>query len=204
MKPTVIICPGNGCTNIKRSNWYGKFHEQLQDLGIPSVCENFPDPHRARRTQWIPFIRKKAEEASPDDPSNIVLVGHSSGAQATLRYAEQYPIKAAVLVAATYSDLGDDGERASGYYPQKDGNGNITNPYLFADMKQNCPVWYQFHSNDDPFIPLHEAEQIRDGLGLGETYKMLPGRSHFFEIFPELLEIFSTSTLFNSDTDNEL
>lgn len=128
MKPTVIICPGNGCTNVRRSNWYGEFHEQLKELEIPSVCENFPDPHRARRTQWIPFIRKKAEEASPDDPSNVALVGHSSGAQAALRYAEQYPIKAAVLVAATYSDLGDAGERASGYYPQKEGDGKITIP----------------------------------------------------------------------------
>ncbi|CAB9498594.1 Putative hydrolase RBBP9 [Seminavis robusta] len=189
---TVIICPGNGCTNVKRSNWYGEFHTQLQELKIPSVCENFPDPHRARRAKWIPFIRAKAEET--EDPSNIILVGHSSGAQAALRYAEQYPLKAVVLVSATYTDLGDAGERASGYYPQTNADGGeVTNPYLFDQMKQNCPIWYQFHSDDDPFIPLHEAEQIRDGLGLTDTYKMLPGRSHFFEGFPELRELFVSS-----------
>jgi predicted alpha/beta hydrolase family esterase len=181
-KPTVIICPGNGCSNIRRSNWYGNLYDELTRIDIPCICDNFPDPNRARRDIWIPHIRAKAEETG--DPSNVILVGHSSGAQATLRYAELYPVKAAVLVASTYSDLGDSGERASGYYPRIDGS----NLYEFEKMKEHCPVWFQFHSDNDPFIPLSEAEQIRDGLGLTDSYRMLPGRSHFFESFPELLE----------------
>ena len=124
-----------------------------------------------------------AEKHAPD-PSQIILVGHSSGAQAALRYAELYPVHGIVLVSATYSDLGDADERASGYYPQ----GPTNNPYLFEMMKTNCKHWHQFHSNDDPFIPLHEAERIRGGLGLRDTYYMLPGRSHFFDYSPELLE----------------
>jgi hypothetical protein len=83
------------------------------------------------------------------------------------------------------------------------------NPYDFGAMRANCGAWHQFHSDDDPFIPLHEAERIRDGLGLtdaaddaddstgvaggaaaGGTYRMLPGRSHFFDYpFPELLDL---------------
>jgi pimeloyl-ACP methyl ester carboxylesterase len=118
-------------------------------------------------------------------------VGHSSGSQAALRYAEQYPVHGIVLVSATYSDLDDAHERASGYYPQRRkqsmGEGE-SNPYLFQSMRKNCPRWHQFHSNDDPFIPLHEAERIRDGLGLLNTYHMIPGRSHFFDYSPELLE----------------
>ena len=131
----------------------------------------------------MPFMRSIAEEASPDDPSNVILVGHSSGAQAALRYTELHKVHGVVLVSATYSDLGDAHERMSGYYPQ--GNAN---PYLFQDMLTNCKqeCWYQFHSDDDPFIPLYEAEKIRDGLGLTSTYNMLPGRSHFFDYFDEL------------------
>jgi hypothetical protein len=187
-RPTVVVCPGNGCANIRRSNWYGDLFEQLNDRGIPCVCENFPDPKRARRDQWIPHIRKLVQEHATAD--NVILVGHSSGAQAALRYAELYPVSATVLVAATYSDLGDSGERASGYYPQSN-NGKGTNPYLFEAMKANCPIWHQFHSDNDPFIPLHEAERVRDGLGLSEddTYHMLAGRSHFFKPFPELLAV---------------
>jgi len=211
--PTVIVCPGNGCTNIRTSNWYGWLHDELAatDSGrrgrrIPCVCENFPDPHRARRDIWVPHIRRLATEATAtttktdgsgdttanvvDAADNVVLVGHSSGAQAALRYAELYECRGVVLVSATYSDLGDAGERASGYYPQQPRRGGTEkNPYDFEAMRRNCPNWYQFHSDDDPFIPLAEAEQIRDGLGLSsERYFVLEGRSHFFSPpFPELV-----------------
>lgn len=132
-------------------------------------------------------------EQNSSENSNVILVGHSSGAQAALRYAELYPTRGIVLVSATYSDLGDAGERASGYYPQGKGE-DETNQYKFEEMKKNCKQWVQFHSDDDPFIPLYEAERIRDGLKLGATneylfdYKMLPSRSHFFEFDPEILE----------------
>lgn len=191
--PTIIICPGNGCSQIRHSNWYGKLHDVLtKEHGLNCICENFPDPLRARREIWIPHIRTTAElHASGTDPRNVILVGHSSGAQAALRYAEAHPVRGIVLVAATYSDLGDAGERASGYYPQSKGNGESgeSNPYLFDAMKEHCQHWHQFHSDDDPFIPLHEAERVRDGLGLSETYHMIPGRSHFFNYSPELLDV---------------
>jgi predicted alpha/beta hydrolase family esterase len=188
LHPTVIICPGNGCNNIRQSNWYGKLHKELTKRKIPCVCENFPDPLNARRDRWIPFIRTLVEKHAKDN--HVILVGHSSGSQATLRYTELYPVTASVLVSATYTDLGDASERASGYYPQATSNGGESNPYQFDLMKTNCPTWHQFHSNDDPFIPLHEAERIRDGLGLSsDTYHMLPGRSHFFEFSPELLQV---------------
>lgn len=195
-KPTVIICPGNGCSNIHKSNWYGTLYNELKERNIPCICENFPDPNHARRDRWVPFIRSMAEEHSQDKPDNVILVGHSSGAQAALRYAELYSLHAVVLVSATYSDLGDAHERASGYYPRSAMSSgeakNETNPYLFDMMTAHCSHWHQFHSDDDPFIPLHEAERIRDGLGLTQTdqnYHMLPERSHFFEFSPELLDV---------------
>lgn len=199
---TVIICPGNGCTNIRKSNWYGYLAKELHAKQIPCICENFPDPYEAKRSVWIPFIHEKVLQAksSNDKKSNneIILVGHSSGAQAILRYTEEYPIKAAILVAATYSDLGDAGERASGYYPYIGQDGKVhKNEYKFDIMKQNCPIWYQFHSDNDPFIPVTEAEQIRDGLELTEpNYQLLSGRSHFFEPpFPELIHVLESLTL---------
>jgi uncharacterized protein len=178
----VIICPGNGCSDIMSSNWYGKLKRELEKNGIPCICQNFPDPYEAKREIWLPFI----ESLGTDEQT--ILVGHSSGAQAALRYAETHPLKAVVLVSSTYSDLGDEGERLSGYYPQ---DNDTTNLYDFESMKANCSKWYQFHSDDDPFIPLFEAEKIRDGLGLSSedgSYMMLPQHSHFFYYFPELLD----------------
>lgn len=136
-------------------------------------------------------MRSLAEKYGPSgNTDNIVLVGHSSGAQAALRYAELYPVHACILVSATYSDLGDAHERASGYYPQRVGDDGAeeTNPYDFSKMKMNCKSWHQFHSDDDPFIPVHEAQAIQKGLGLTDTFYLLPGRSHFFDFQPEILD----------------
>jgi predicted alpha/beta hydrolase family esterase len=172
---------------VRQSNWYGYVYDQLIAKGIPAKCDNFPDPLDAPRDRWVPYIRLLAEQGN--DPDDIILVGHSSGAQAALRYSELHNVYACVLVSATYSDLGDPNERASGYYPQLKSDGTETNPYLFDSMKENCKHWWQFHSDDDPFIPLFEAERIRHGLGLTDTYHMLPGRSHFFEFEPEILDV---------------
>ena len=115
------------------------------------------------------------------------------------RYAEQEKVGAILLVSACHSDLGDEGERRSGYYPSRPGcledteDGSGLNPWEFAAMRENCPIFFQFHSDNDPFIPLEgEALRVREGLGLtaGEDFFLLPGRSHFFDApFPELLQL---------------
>jgi predicted alpha/beta hydrolase family esterase len=179
----VVILPGNGCTNILQSNWYGWLQKTLLSQGIDCAAKNMPDPHKARRSIWIPFIHDtlKADEET-------ILVGHSSGAQAALRYTETHKVFGVILVAATFTDLGDAGERASGYYPL---NNESENLYDFEAMRRNCSNWHQFHSDNDCFIPLGEAQRIRNGLNLDETqFTLIPSRNHFFEPpFNEVVDV---------------
>lgn len=37
------------------------------------------------------------------------------------------------------------------------------NPYELSKMKENCKIWHQFHSDNDPFIPVQESEAIGRG-----------------------------------------
>lgn len=72
------------------------------------------------------------------------------------------------------------------------GSTTVSNPWDFAAMRENCPVFHQFHSDNDPFIPVHEAQRVKDGLRLteGEEFRLLKGRSHFFDApFHELLDL---------------
>jgi uncharacterized protein len=181
----VVIVPGNGCTSIKESNWYGWLYESLCSHGEfdEVVCENMPDPYGARRDVWIPFLKDVLQI-----DENTIAIGHSSGSEALMRFAETEKVGAIILVSACYSDLGDADERASGYYPSSDG----TNPWNFPEMRRNCSTWRQFHSDTDPFISLDEAERVRNGLQLvdGTEYFMLRKRSHFFDYpFPELYDL---------------
>ena len=78
--------------------------------------------------------------------------------------------------SACWTDLGDAGERAAGYYAR---------PWDWAAIRRNAGSIHQWHGDDDPFIPLAEARHVAENLG--SAYAELPGRSHFFSPpFPEL------------------
>lgn len=58
----------------------------------------------------MPFLKNdiKADE-------HTILVGHSSGACAAMRFAEQNPILGSILIGTTHTDLGIERERLNGY-----------------------------------------------------------------------------------------
>ena len=117
-----VIVPGNGCTGrVADANWYGwlenelKSESQFREVVLP---ETMPDPVGAKESVWVPFMRE-ALKVGPD----TVVVGHSSGAVAAMRLAEETRVAALVLVSACHTDLGDPGERAAGYYARDPGAG---------------------------------------------------------------------------------
>ena len=174
-KPRIMIVPGNGCTNVRNSNWYGWLADQLESLGLFSqvILQNMPDPYVAREKHWIPFIRKCLVGDRPeDDPelNNTILIGHSSGAEAAMRYLEKYPLVGCVLVSACHTDLGSDNERESGYYDH---------PWEWSQIKHNAKWIIQYHSLDDPFIPISEADFVAKSID--SEYVRLADKSHFFE-----------------------
>jgi len=67
---------------------------------------NFPDPYYAREENWIPFLENELK-----CDSSTILIGHSSGAAAAMRYAENHKLKGIILVSAYWTDLGDSTER---------------------------------------------------------------------------------------------
>uniref|UniRef100_A0A2K5SCH5 RB binding protein 9, serine hydrolase n=1 Tax=Cebus imitator TaxID=2715852 RepID=A0A2K5SCH5_CEBIM len=70
-------------------------------------------------------------------------------------YAETHRVYAIVLVSAYTSDLGDENERASGYFNR---------PWQWEKIKANCPYIVQFGSTDDPFLPWKEQQEVADRL----------------------------------------
>ena len=163
-----VIVPGNGCTGrVADANWYGwlenelKSESQFREVVLP---ETMPDPVGAKESVWVPFMRETLKVGA-----DTVVVGHSSGAVAAMRLAEETPVAALVLVSACHTDLGDPGERAAGYYAR---------PWRWDAIRANAGRIVQFHSDNDPFIPDSEARHVAENLQ--SEYSELPGRSHFF------------------------
>ncbi len=172
-----MIIPGNGNTDISE-NWFPYLKKELEKLGIKVIAKNMPDSDLARKQYWLPFIKEQLE-----GDENAILIGHSSGAVATLRYLENNKAQGAVIVGASYTDLGDEKERQSGYFKDT---------WLWDEIKQNVKWLVQFASTDDPYVPIGEARHIRDNLNT--EYYEFKDQGHFGPDknktkFPELIKI---------------
>ncbi len=172
----VIFIPGNGGGG-PTDNWFPYLKGKLEKLEVEVLASEFPDNFLAREAYWIPFLK---DVLHADEQS--ILIGHSSGAIAAMRYAEKNKILGSVLVASYYTDLGISSETKSGYFSR---------PWDWAAIKRNQKWVIQFASLNDPWIPIEEArfvhdklqseyfESIHDGHFGGDKEKLQ---------FPELLE----------------
>ena len=166
----ILIHGNGGCTAADA--WLPFVERDLRRLGLDVVNVTFPDNVRARASVWLPFL----DTLDVDD--RTVLVGHSSGAVAALRYAESHRLLGSVLVGVCHTDLGDPGERASGYYAA---------PWRWDAIRRNQQWIGIFNSLDDPHIPIAEPRHIAAQLGC--SYFEFADRGHFTERqpFPELV-----------------
>jgi predicted alpha/beta hydrolase family esterase len=146
----IILAPGNGGGNPKRDNWFPYAKTELEALGLQVIASEFPDNILAREAYWVPFIR---DELGADE--RTIVIGHSSGAIAALRLAEETPLLGSVLVGGYHTDLGIENEILAGYFNR---------PWDWASIKKNQQWVVQFNSSDDPWIPIAEARYLHEQL----------------------------------------
>ncbi len=160
--PKVIIIHGNGGAT-GADHWFPFVKQALEEKGLEVITETMPDNVLAREKYWLPFLKDELH-ANED----TILVGHSSGAVAAMRFAENNKIYGSVLVGACHTDLDDEDEKASGYY-------NL--PWQWDKIKANQNWIVQFHSTDDLFIPVEEARFVHKKLNT--EYTEATNEGHF-------------------------
>ena len=170
------MIPGNGNSDITE-NWFPKVKSELQKLGLDVIAKNMPDPELARKQYWIPFIKENLST------ENSILIGHSSGAVATLRYLEENKAQLAILVGVCHTDLGDEDEKKSGYYNE---------PWKWDKIKKNTEKIVIFASKDDPYIPISETLHVKNELDA--EYHEYNDEGHFGsdvnkKEFPEMITV---------------
>lgn len=171
----VVFAPGNGGGSV-HENWFVYLKKELENMGITVVAKDFPDPMLAREKYWLPFLKK---ELKVDE--NTIIIGHSSGAIAAMRYAEKNKILGSVLVAPYHTDLGEESEKESGYFNRQ---------WDWKAIKKNQKFIIQFNSTDDPWIPIEEARFVHEKLDT--DYHEYTDQGHFGgdrekPTFPELI-----------------
>ncbi len=158
----VVFAPGNGGSSTK-DHWFPNLKIELMKNGLEVIDAQFPDPMLARASYWIPFL---LNELKVDE--NTIIVGHSSGAIAAMRFAETYPILGSVLVGTYYTNLGIEAEKLSGYFDK---------PWDWTRIKNNQKWITIFASEDDPWIPINEPRYLHQQLNC--EYHEYKNQGHF-------------------------
>lgn len=178
--PKILIIPGNGDSHIETDHWYAWVRDQLREKGYAVLADDMPDPVIAHQDIWLKHIEQvyRADE-------NTIIIGHSSGGVASLRYLENHQLLGAIIIGVNHTDLGDAGEKESGYYNR---------PWLWKQIRKNSSWISQFASVDDPYIPIEEPRFIHKQLGT--EYHEYRDRGHFMvghhplnNTFPELITL---------------
>lgn len=175
---SIIFIHGGGGPCDHTRHWFPYAEERFQAGGFLTCNKDFPDPEHTQESKWLPFLR---EHCRPDEHS--VIIGHSFGAVAALRYAEQNPVLGLVLVAGFYTELDADVKRS----------GFTNRPWDWSSIQKNSQWIIQYHSEDDPYIPIEEARELSRRID-SELYEF-ENAMHFgvdglnpYPEFPELVE----------------
>jgi len=177
MEVKVVFMHGNGGCS-PNDYWFPYLKYELEKLHITVIARQFPDAILARDYYWLPFLKN---ELQADE--NTILVGHSSGAVAAMRFAEKNKILGTILVATMHTDLGMESETISGYYNK---------PWHWQNIQKNQSWIVQFASIDDPYIPIEEARFVHEHLK--SEYIEFTDQGHFGSdkkktTFPEIVQI---------------
>ncbi len=176
----VVLIHGKDTDPTKK--WYPWLAGEMQKRGIEFITPHLPNSADPIMKEWINEI----DETNPDE--HTILIGHSRGGVAILRWMEQLPenkkVKKVILVA-TNSGLTEDKPIASesnkGFYTE--------NGYNFEKIKRHCDKFIVLHSKDDTWVPFSAGE--KNASGLDAKFLQFTDRGHFgnsVNSIPELLE----------------
>jgi len=134
--------------------WYPWAKKQLESLGYTVSVPDMLDTENPKLENWLPQLQKLVGE--PDE--NLLLIGHSIGSVAILRYLEtleaNQKVNKAVLVAGFTDDLGFD--KLTNFFKT---------PLDLAKIKIKSKNGFVIiQSDNDPYVPMRFAEQLRDEL----------------------------------------
>ncbi len=169
----VIFLPGNGGGDTNQ-NFFPYLKTELEKLGIKVISPGiFPDSEIGRESIWMPYI----ESLNPDE--NTILIGHSTGAIAAMRYAQNHKILGSVLIGTYHTHMGIQSEIDAEYFDS---------PWDWEAIKNNQQWVVEFNAIDDQFIPIEEARHVAKMLDA--DYYELENGGHFYpqDTFPEVIE----------------
>lgn len=183
MKTALII---HGAYGNPNENWIPWLKSELEKFGYEVAVPVFPTPENQNIESWLDVVSPHFENLNNES----VLVGHSIGAVFLLSILEKLntSVKTTIFASGFLHDLGnDDFDKINRTFYDKD--------FDWQKIKKSSQEVFVFHGDNDPYVPLSEAENLAEKL-CAETEVIKNGghlnESAGFVEFPALLETIIT------------
>jgi hypothetical protein len=147
MKRAIIV---HGWGGTPLGNWFPWLRKELESRNLFVEVPEMPNTEAPEMEHWVGHLAKFVDEEDEN-----IMIGHSMGVQAVLRYLEKKPekvkVKGAVLVAGFVASLSDEITRN----PQDE---QIAKPWLetpinLSKVSANAGKIISIVSDNDPYIP---------------------------------------------------
>lgn len=170
----------HGTEGHPEENWFPWLKVEMEKLGYEVIIPQFPTPEGQNPEEWFKVIEPYISLFNDE----TIIVGHSAGGLFLLNLLQQLkkPIGTVVFVAAS-----------AGIEPLVYSHMDqpfLKEPFNWPKIKSAAKKCIVFHSEDDPYIPVTNANKI--ATELRADYTLLEDAGHFNEkagytTFPELL-----------------
>ncbi len=169
MKNKILIL--HGWNASAREHWFPKAKEFFQKEGYHVEVPTLPGNYFPKKDEWLKVIENIVKE------DGWILIGHSMGGVAILRFLEKSPYKAkqAILVATPFEPMS--------FKPIEN---FFDAPFDWQKIKQNCPKFDVINESDDPAVPFEHGKNFAKHLE-GEFHQQI-GFSHFHSFDLEFLK----------------
>lgn len=180
----ILLLHGTGGNH--ESSWFPWLKAELEMLGHDVWVPDLPQADTPSIKRYNKFLLDRNW-----DFDNSIIVGHSSGSVAIMGLLTELPkdvtINTAILIGTFTERLSD--SPSWGMLKEL-----FTEPFDYEAIRQKAKQFIFIHSEDDPYCPIEQAEEVHAKLG-GEFIRYTD-KGHFsrhldpqFEKFPELLEL---------------
>lgn len=155
----VLFVHAKGCSWT--SHWYITAAKSIHSAtGIPCILPYKPMPHRPEGTMCTSWVNYLLTELNAD--VHCIIIGHSSGANATLRLAEKVQLKGIILLGAAYTQDDLEGDAAAKVAGVPDGDDARIVPFdipAILDNMRGGPI-VLIHGEDDDVVPVGGARGL--------------------------------------------
>ncbi len=160
MKNVCIIHGWDGSPEEPMLQW---LKSSLEDKGFNVSVPAMPDTEAPEISAWVGKIK---DIVSPNE--NTILVGHSIGCQAILRYLEiiDEDIKiTGIILIAPWMKLDEQTLKEEGKEVIKVAEPWMNNPINFEKIKNHIGKAIAIFSDNDPYVSLEQKNIFEDRLG---------------------------------------